>query len=231
MLTNEKLNGRFKKWTLLHLSRLKLVLCDLCSQTKQKLVTILTAMAQQFFGNLGSMTLQSTPKASHQHHASAKVSDDGNNSIGETMPYGTLDEGIEQQSEDSGISVSKSSTGSSPVNSTVEDVAVQSPTNSRIHDIGKRAQDLIERINERRAMDQHVINSFEEKLLKKVGEICQQVKEQMFDYYEQHSQGLQASITELSEVLERSSQLSMELQEASQTLEAINKGLQHSTEQ
>lgn len=71
-------------------------------------------------------------------------------------------------SEDSGISISKSSTRSSPVNSTMEDVAVQSPTNSRIDDIGKRAQDLIERINERRAMDQHVMNSFEEKLLKKV---------------------------------------------------------------
>ncbi|XP_065133679.2 synaptonemal complex central element protein 2 [Paramisgurnus dabryanus] len=188
-------------------------------------------MAQQFFGNLGSMTLQSTPKAGHHHHPLAKVSDDGNNSIGETLSYGTLDESVEQQSEDSGICVSKSSTGSSPINSTVEDVAVQSPTNSRIDDIGKRAQDLIERINERRAMDQHVMNCFEEKLIKKVGEICQQVKEQMFDYYEQHSQGMQASITELSEVLERSSQLSMELQGASQTLEAINKDLQHSTEQ
>lgn len=64
-----------------------------------------------------------------------------------------------------------------------------------------------------------------------VSEMCQQVKEQMFEYYEQHSQGMEASITELSEVLERSSQLSMELQGASQTLAAINKGLQHSTEQ
>ncbi len=64
-----------------------------------------------------------------------------------------------------------------------------------------------------------------------VTEMCQHVKEQMFEYYEQHSQGMEASITELSEVLERSSQLSMELQGASQTLAAINKGLQHSTEQ
>lgn len=64
-----------------------------------------------------------------------------------------------------------------------------------------------------------------------VSEMCQQVREQMFDYYEQHSQGIQAIITELSEVLEKSSQLSMELQEASQTLNAINKNLQHVTEQ
>ncbi len=30
--------------------------------------------------------------------------------------------------------------------------------------------------------------------------MCQQVKEQMFEYYEQHSQGMEASITDLSEV-------------------------------
>ncbi|XP_059414854.1 synaptonemal complex central element protein 2-like isoform X1 [Carassius carassius] len=196
-------------------------------------------MAQHFFGNSGSMTLQSTPKSGHHH--SSKMSDDGFNSTGETISFVTLNDSNEQQrhfadfspynSEDSGISVSKTSTRSSPGNSTMEDAAVLSPPNSQIDEIGKKAQDLIERINERRAMDQHVMNSFEEKLIKKVREMCQQVKEQMFEYYEQHSQGMEASITELSEVLERSSQLSMELQGASQTLAAINKGLQHSTEQ
>ncbi|XP_016103549.1 uncharacterized protein [Sinocyclocheilus grahami] len=187
------------------------------------------AMAQHFFGNSGSMTLQSTPKSDHHH--SSKMPDDGFNSTGETLSFVTLDDSNEQQSEDSGISVSKTSTRSSLGNSTMEDAAVLSPPNSRIDEIGKKAQELIERINERRAMDQHVMNSFEEKLIKKVSEMCQQVKEQMFEYYEQHSQGMEASITELSEVLERSSQLSIELQGASQTLAAINKGLQHSTEQ
>ncbi|CAM4337860.1 hypothetical protein PO909_001136 [Leuciscus waleckii] len=186
-------------------------------------------MAQHFFGNSGSMTLQSTPKLSH--HVSAKVPDDGFNSTGETLSFVTLNDSSEQQSEDSGIGVSKTSIRSSPINSTMEDVGVLSPTNSGIDEIGKKAQDLIERINERRAMDQHVMNSFEEKLIKKVSEMCQRVKEQMFEYYEQHSQGMEASIAELSEVLERSSQLSMELQGASQTLAAINKGLQHNTEQ
>lgn len=56
--------------------------------------------------------------------------------------------------------------------------------------------------------------------------MCQQVKEQMFEYYEKHSRGMETKLTELTEVLERSSQLSMELQGASQTLAAINKGLQ-----
>lgn len=71
-------------------------------------------------------------------------------------------------SEDSGIGVSNASTRNFPVNSTQEDAAVLSPTNVQIDEIGKKAQDLIERINERRAMDQHVMNSFEEKLIKKV---------------------------------------------------------------
>ncbi|KTF95958.1 hypothetical protein cypCar_00029300 [Cyprinus carpio] len=194
-----------------------------CSQRPSR------AMAQHFFGNSGSMALQSTPKAAHQH-SSAKVPDDGFNSTGETLSFVSLDDSNEQHSEDSGIGVSKTSTRGSPGNSDMEEAAVLTPTSSRIDEVGKKAQDLIERINERRAMDQHVMNSFEEKLIKKVSEMCQQVKEQMFEYYEQHSQGMEASITELSEVLERSSQLSMELQGASQTLAAINKGLQHSTE-
>ncbi|XP_056089357.1 synaptonemal complex central element protein 2 [Rhinichthys klamathensis goyatoka] len=187
-------------------------------------------MAQHFFGNSGSMTLQSTPKLSH-HHVSAKVPDDGLNSTGETLSFVTINDSSEQQSEDSGIGVSNTSIRSSPINRTMEDVGVLSPTNSRIDEIGKKAQDLIERINERRAMDQHVMNSFEEKLIKKVSEMCQRVKEQMFEYYEQHSQGMEASLAELSEVLERCSQLSMELQGASQSLATVNKVLQHNTEQ
>lgn len=52
------------------------------------------------------------------------------------------------------------------------------------------------------------------------------MKEQMFEYYEKHSRGMETKLAELTEVLERSSQLGTELQEASQTLAAINKLLQ-----
>lgn len=82
-------------------------------------------------------------------------------------------------SEDSGIGVSKTSTRSSPGNSTMEDAGVLAPTSSRIDEIGKKAQDLIERINERRAMDQHVMNSFEEKLIKKVLNTTTDAKKQI----------------------------------------------------
>ncbi|MCJ8739373.1 hypothetical protein PDJAM_G00046450 [Pangasius djambal] len=184
-------------------------------------------MAQHFFGHPGSVTFQSTPKATH-HRVSAKVSEEGHgrsfdhDSTGETLSFVTLDDSHEQQSEDSGINVSHRS---SPI-SEVDEGVVFTPSNTRIDEIGKKAQDLIERINQSRAMDQKLMNSFEEKLMKKVSEMCQQVKEQMFEYYEKHSRGMETKLTELSEVLERSSQLSMELQGASQTLAAINKGLQ-----
>ncbi|KAG9264509.1 synaptonemal complex central element protein 2 [Astyanax mexicanus] len=183
-------------------------------------------MAQHFFGHPGSATFQSTPKAGPQR-VPVKAAEEGQNidydSTGETLSFVTLDDSHEQQSEDSGINISSRS---SPVTVPVDDSIVSSPVASRIDEIGKKAQDLIERINQSRAMDQKILNSFEEKLMQKVGEMCQQVKEQMFEYYDKHSQGMEVRLTELSEVLERSSQLSMELQGASQTLAAINKGLQ-----
>ncbi|KAI4876957.1 hypothetical protein NFI96_019070, partial [Prochilodus magdalenae] len=195
-----------------------LVISNICIGTK--------VMAQHFFGYPASATFQSTPKTAH-HRAPTKVSEEENiidhETTSETLSFVTLDDGHDQQSEDSGVNVS--SLGS-PVNLTVDDGIIASPINTRIDEIGKKAQDLIERINQRRAMDQKVLNSFEEKLMGKVSEMCQQLKEQMFKYYDEHSRVMETRLTELSEVLERSSQLSMELQGASQTLGAINKGLQ-----
>ena len=40
--------------------------------------------------------------------------------------------------------------------------------NSRMEDIGRRAQNLVERINQSRATDQEIMTSFENKLMSKV---------------------------------------------------------------
>lgn len=56
--------------------------------------------------------------------------------------------------------------------------------------------------------------------------MCQQVSEQMFEYYETHSREMSMKLSELTEVLKRSAQLNLELQRASQTLAAISKHLQ-----
>ncbi|CAL8315751.1 unnamed protein product [Arctogadus glacialis] len=62
-----------------------------------------------------------------------------------------------------------------------------------------------------------------------VGDVCQQVKEQLFSNYEEQGQCLEQQLQELSRVLERSSSLSTELQEVSTTLSVINTGLLHSS--
>ncbi|TRY97289.1 hypothetical protein DNTS_020582 [Danionella cerebrum] len=184
-------------------------------------------MAQHFFTNSGTSTMQSTPKTGHLH---AKVPNDGLNSSGDTLSFISLDDSNEQQTDDSGLGASKALSRNTPANSMLGDVSMVSPTNSKVNEIGKKAQDLVERINERRAVDQEIMNTFEELLIKEVRGVCQQMRDQMCLYYEEYSQGMESSFAELSELLERCSQISLELQGASHTLETINKSLQHSTE-
>ncbi|XP_028841074.1 synaptonemal complex central element protein 2 isoform X2 [Denticeps clupeoides] len=149
----------------------------------------------------------------------------GDDNSGEVLPLVTLDDIHEcPRSEDSGIS------DAGTTNRQPADIYDRSfPLSSRIDEIGKKAQDLIDRINEGREMDQKVMRSFEDSLAKKLNEVCEDLKEQMFRQYEEHSLGMEVKLQELSEVLKRSSQLSIELQEASQTLSAINTDLQHSS--
>ncbi|XP_036379678.1 synaptonemal complex central element protein 2, partial [Megalops cyprinoides] len=131
-------------------------------------------------------------------------------------------------SDDSGIDTSRSDAESD----VASDDPVHLPAISlRINEIGKKAQDLVEKINEHRAMDQEIMNTFQDKLTQKVAEVCQRVKEQMFSSYEGNSRVIESRLVELSAVLERSSQLISELQDASQTLAAINMGLRQLPEQ
>uniref|UniRef100_A0A8C7VQS7 Synaptonemal complex central element protein 2 n=1 Tax=Oncorhynchus mykiss TaxID=8022 RepID=A0A8C7VQS7_ONCMY len=167
-------------------------------------------MSQLFFGK-PAPTFQSTPKPGH-HPSSPKVNE------------GKYD------CPDSGIDISNISNRRNVHNSTSSELPGEETTTVLSSTIGKKAQDLIERINQSRAMDQEIMTTFENKLMNKVSEVCQQVKEQMFSSYEEHGCGMEANLKELSEVLERSSQLSMELQGASQTLSAINNSLQQTAE-
>ncbi|XP_014048982.1 synaptonemal complex central element protein 2 [Salmo salar] len=189
-------------------------------------------MSQLFFGK-PAPTFQSC----HHHPSSPTDPEQGHGPDqdipDETFSFVTLDESHGQQSEDSGIDISNISNRRDVHNSTSSELPGEESTtvlSSTIEEIGKKAQDLIERINQSRAMDQEIMTTFENKLMNKVSEVCQQVKEQMFSSYEEHGRGMEANLQELSEVLERSSQLSMELQGASQTLSAINNSLQQTAE-
>ncbi|XP_048847778.1 synaptonemal complex central element protein 2 isoform X3 [Brienomyrus brachyistius] len=141
----------------------------------------------------------------------------------------SLDESHEQKSsDDSGISIPG---GDADCEFRSENSVYFSTLSLRIDEIGKKTQDLIEKINESRAVDQEIMNSFQEKLMDKVSEVCQQVQGQMFSTYEENSRLMEDRLRELSEVLDQSSQLSAELQSASLTLVAISKGLQRPPEQ
>nr|XP_046260371.1 synaptonemal complex central element protein 2 [Scatophagus argus] len=101
----------------------------------------------------------------------------------------------------------------------------EQPTSSSIEDISRRAQDLIEQINDTRSNDQKMMDSFQEKLLKKVTEMCQQMKGHMYMVYEENSNEMQEKLQELSEVLESCNKLNKELMEASQALAGLREGL------
>uniref|UniRef100_UPI0037E96226 synaptonemal complex central element protein 2 n=1 Tax=Semicossyphus pulcher TaxID=241346 RepID=UPI0037E96226 len=98
-------------------------------------------------------------------------------------------------------------------------------TSSSIDDISRRVQDLIEKINESRTSDQKVMDTFQDKLVQKVTEMFQQMKEHMYTVYEDNSNVMQVKLQELSEVLESCTKLNKELLEASQALASLREGL------
>ncbi|XP_036951329.1 synaptonemal complex central element protein 2 [Acanthopagrus latus] len=102
---------------------------------------------------------------------------------------------------------------------------IQENTCSSIDDIRRRVQDLVEEINNNRTSDQKVMDGFEEKLMKKVPEMCQQMKELMYSVYEENSNKMEGKLQELFEVLERCTKLNMELVEANQALSGLREAL------
>ncbi|XP_074484942.1 synaptonemal complex central element protein 2 [Sebastes fasciatus] len=98
-------------------------------------------------------------------------------------------------------------------------------TSSSIDDISRRVQELVEKINDSRTSDQKVLDSFQKKLVEKVTEMCQQMKEHMYTVYEENSTEMQVKLQELSEVLESCAKLNSELIEANGALASLRGGL------
>ncbi|XP_008278169.1 synaptonemal complex central element protein 2 [Stegastes partitus] len=125
-----------------------------------------------------------------------------------------------QMPEDMGID---SSRGESSNMSMTE--SKEQDSSSNIDDISRRAQEMVENINHSRTSDQKVMDSFEENLLDKVREMCQQMKGHMYTVYEEDSDAMQVKLQELSEVLESCTKLNRELLEATQALACLREGL------
>ncbi|KAM7418611.1 hypothetical protein PAMA_015967 [Pampus argenteus] len=105
------------------------------------------------------------------------------------------------------------------------EIQEQDASSSSIDNVSRKVRELVERINHRRISDQKVMDSLQEKLMEKVKEICQQMKEYMYSVYEENSNEMQVKLQELSEVLKSCSKLNDELMEACQALASLREGL------
>ncbi|KAL3995968.1 hairy and enhancer of split 5 [Sarotherodon galilaeus] len=97
-------------------------------------------------------------------------------------------------------------------------------SSSRTDDISRKAQESVEKINQSRISNQKMIDSFQEKLVEKVTDLCMQMKEHMYRVYEENSDKMQVNLQELQEVLESCTKFSHELLEANRALACLREG-------
>ncbi|XP_077381748.1 synaptonemal complex central element protein 2 isoform X2 [Festucalex cinctus] len=93
------------------------------------------------------------------------------------------------------------------------------------NDITRRVQELVEKIHNRRTSDENEIESFQQSLIDKVTEVCQQMKQDLCKVYEENNGEIQVKLMELTNVLEMCTKLHGELLEASQVLARLRDGL------
>ncbi|XP_054634047.1 synaptonemal complex central element protein 2 [Dunckerocampus dactyliophorus] len=98
-------------------------------------------------------------------------------------------------------------------------------SNSIVNDISRRVQELVQKVHDRRTSDQKEIEDFQEIILEKVTEMCQQMKQHMYTAYEENSGEMEVKLQELTEVLERCTILHNELLEASSVLARVRESL------
>uniref|UniRef100_A0A8C3T5Z5 Synaptonemal complex central element protein 2 n=1 Tax=Chelydra serpentina TaxID=8475 RepID=A0A8C3T5Z5_CHESE len=96
---------------------------------------------------------------------------------------------------------------------------------SNTENLQKRTQQLIEKINENRKKDHTVMSNFRESLLLKVSSLAEKLEEMMFLIYDRHNKQMQDKLQELSEIMERISQIQTELRQVCHTVEAAYKDL------
>ncbi|XP_029015089.1 synaptonemal complex central element protein 2 [Betta splendens] len=96
---------------------------------------------------------------------------------------------------------------------------------SKIEVISRTVQELVQQINSSRASNEKVMDDFQEKLVAKVTEKCQLLKERMYMVYENNSNEMEVKMQELYEVLERCTKINNELLEANRALASLREGL------
>ncbi|KAM6149045.1 synaptonemal complex central element protein 2 [Erethizon dorsatum] len=100
-----------------------------------------------------------------------------------------------------------------------------SSLDSSINILKKRAQDLIENINENRQKDHALMTNFRDSLKIKVSDLTEKLEDRMYQVYSQHSKIIQERLQEFTLKMAKIGHLEMELKQACQTVETVYRDL------
>ncbi|KAL6091344.1 hypothetical protein STEG23_030265, partial [Scotinomys teguina] len=100
-----------------------------------------------------------------------------------------------------------------------------SSLDSSIETLKKKAQELIENINESRQKDHALMTNFRDSLKMKVSDLTEKLEERMYQVYSHHSKIIQERLQEFTQKMAKISLLEMELKQVCHTVETVYKDL------
>ncbi|XP_068392957.1 synaptonemal complex central element protein 2 isoform X3 [Eschrichtius robustus] len=100
-----------------------------------------------------------------------------------------------------------------------------SSLDSSIDILKKRAQELIENINESRQKDHALMTNFRDSLRIKVSDLTEKLEERMYQIYNHHNKIIQEKLQEFTQKMAKISHLETELKEVCHTVETVYKDL------
>ncbi|XP_057396505.1 synaptonemal complex central element protein 2 isoform X3 [Balaenoptera acutorostrata] len=100
-----------------------------------------------------------------------------------------------------------------------------SSLDSNIDILKKRAQELIENINESRQKDHALMTNFRDSLRIKVSDLTEKLEERMYQIYNHHNKIIQEKLQEFTQKMAKISHLETELKEVCHTVETVYKDL------
>ncbi|XP_062034461.1 synaptonemal complex central element protein 2 [Lepus europaeus] len=100
-----------------------------------------------------------------------------------------------------------------------------SSLDTTIEVLKKRAQELIENINESRQKDHALMTNFRDSLKIKVSDLTEKLEERMYQIYDHHNKVIQEKLQEFTQKMAKISHLETELKQVCQTVETVYKDL------
>nr|KAF6402625.1 synaptonemal complex central element protein 2 [Rousettus aegyptiacus] len=89
----------------------------------------------------------------------------------------------------------------------------------------KRAQELIDNINESRQKDHALMTNFRDSLKIKVSDLTEKLEERMYQLYNHHNKIIQEKLQEFTQKMAKISHLETELKQVCHTVETVYKDL------